>query len=81
MLHEHEVRARYQAYEQEVQTLEAEMQRLQVRVRLGSDHWRADLEQLAERAKRRRELDAQRQALLWVLTPTSGESEPPSSRA
>jgi chromosome segregation ATPase len=67
MVSEHDVLARYQAYEQELQQLEEEIVRLQWRVKMGTENWRIDLEQLAERAERRRALTAQRQALHWVL--------------
>ena len=75
MISESEVRGRYQAYAEELARLDAEIQRLQLRVRLGTDNWRADLEQLAERAERRRALGAQQQALQWVLTPDMGEAD------
>jgi hypothetical protein len=69
MVSETDVRSRYTAYVQEIEYLDREMFRLQMRVRLGSEHWRMELEQLANHAERRRALEAQRQALSWVLTP------------
>ena len=69
MLSEYEVRSRYEAYDQEVQRLDQEIDQLRLRVKMGSEDWRRDLEQLASRAERRRSLDAQRRALHWVLTP------------
>jgi hypothetical protein len=75
MISESEVRGRYLAYEQELQQLDQEIYRLRLRVRMGSEHWRVDLERLAERAERRRALDAQWQALRWVLVPETSESE------
>jgi hypothetical protein len=75
MVSESEVRGRYQAYEQELKQIDQEIFKLQMRVRMGSDNWRIDLEQLAERAERRRAIDAQRQALKWVLLPEMGDGE------
>jgi hypothetical protein len=71
MVSEMEVRRRYEAYVLEVEYLDREIQRLQLRVRMGSDYWRVDMEQLANHAEHRRALEAQRQALAWVLMPSS----------
>lgn len=76
MVSESEVRARFQAYQQELHQLETEIQHLQWRVKMGTENWRVELEQLAERAERRRALSAQQQALQWVLNAESAEHEP-----
>ena len=76
MVSENEIRARFQAYEQELNQLDSEIQRLQWRVKMGTENWRVELEQLAARAERRRALSAQQQALRWVLNPEVGDREP-----
>jgi hypothetical protein len=76
-----EVRSRYEAYVQEVEYLDREIERLRLRVRMGSDHWRADLEQVANHAEHRRALEAQRQALAWVLMPSNGARAAPVPRS
>ena len=67
MVDEWEARSRYTAYTEEIRRLEAEIGALRMQVRAGSERWRADLEQLAERGERRRVVAAQLQALGWVL--------------
>ena len=79
MVSESDVRSRYDAYVREVEQLDREMYRLRDRVRMGSDHWRVDMEQLAGYAERRRALDAQRQALYWVLMPEGADEARTSS--
>lgn len=71
MVSERDVRSRFAAYSEEIAQLDRQMRLLQLRVRIGSEHWRADMELLANYAERRRALEAQRQALYWVLTPES----------
>jgi hypothetical protein len=67
MMDEQEVRARYAANEQEIRRLDAEIEHIQLLVRMGTDHWRIELERMSERAERRRRLAAGQQALAWVL--------------
>lgn len=74
MVSEIDARGRYTAYAQEIERLDREIYLLQMRVRMGSDQWRVDIEQLARCAERRRTLAAQREALEWVLTPAGGEA-------
>ena len=67
MVGERDVRARRAAYEEELGRLDAEIAATRLRVRMGSDDWREQLERAAALAERRRHLGAQVQALRWVL--------------
>jgi hypothetical protein len=67
MVSEGAVRNRYEAYAREVVQLDREMDLLKMRVRLGSEHWYQELEKFASHAERRRAIEAERQALCWVL--------------
>ena len=67
MVEEYDARMRAAAYEAEIQRLDAEIDLRRMRVRMGTDSWRAELEHAADRAERRRILDVQLQALRWVL--------------
>jgi hypothetical protein len=67
MVSEGAVRNRYEAYAREVAQLDREMDLLKLRVRMGSEHWYQDLEKFAGHAERRRAIEAERQALSWVL--------------
>jgi hypothetical protein len=64
---EAEVYARLQADEAELSTLNQEIAHLTVQVKLGDQHWRADLERLAACMQRKRMLQAQLASLRWVL--------------
>lgn len=74
MAGEVEVRGRYEAYTQEMEQLDREIFLLKARIRMGSEHWSTDLEQLAGHTARRRALATQQQALSWVLTPAGNEA-------
>jgi hypothetical protein len=74
MVSEGDVRSRYEAYTREVGRLDREMDLLKLRVRMGSEHWYRDLEQFAGHAERRRTIEAERQALSWVLALDSADA-------
>lgn len=67
MVGEGEVRERFYASTQDLRRLDAEIIQLRYRVKLGGDDWRATLEHLRAREAHRRTLQAQLQALAWVL--------------
>ena len=67
MVEEYDARARAAAYEAEIRRLDTEIDLRRMRVRMGTDCWRAELEHAADRAERRRILTVQLQALRWVL--------------
>ena len=55
-----------------MQALVAEIDTLQLRVKVGHEGWRDALGMLADDAKRRRDLAAEYEGLRWVLTPDLG---------
>jgi|GEM_PF-1542277 len=67
MVEEYDARSRATAYEAEIRRLDSEIDLRRMRVRMGTDSWRAELEHAADRAERRRILTVQLQALRWVL--------------
>lgn len=64
---EAEIRARLQAGEVELHTLSEEIRRRGLRVKLGGDTWRSELDSLALCVERRRALQEQIDSLRWVL--------------
>ena len=74
MVEEYDARSRATAYEAEIRRLDSEIDLRRMRVRMGTDSWRAELEHAADRAERRRILTVQLQALRWVLGADSESS-------
>ena len=66
MVGERDVRARRDAYAEELVRLDAEIVATRLRVRMGTGDWREQLERAAALAERRRHLGAQVQALRWA---------------
>jgi hypothetical protein len=64
---EAEIRARLQAGEAELQALSEEIRRRRLRVKLGGENWRNELDTLALCVERRRTLQEQNDGLRWVL--------------
>lgn len=64
---EAEIRARLQTQEAEFSALSEEIRRRRLRVKLGGDSWRSELDALALCAERRRALQEQIESLRWVL--------------
>jgi hypothetical protein len=67
MVTEHDVRARLAETVAQLQSLDLAIRPLQDQARSGAPGWQLALEQLAGCYKRRRDLDAQRASLEWVL--------------
>ena len=68
---EAEIRARLQAGEAELHALGEEIRRRRLRVKLGGDNWRNELDSLALCVERRRALQEQIESLRWVLAAES----------
>lgn len=64
---EAEIDARVRAAEYEIRSLNAEITKLSLQVKLGGDGWRTALEDLSHCIERRRALHVQLDSLHWVL--------------
>jgi hypothetical protein len=67
MVSEHDVRTRLEETAAQLQSLGLTIRPLQDQARSGAPGWQLALEQLAGCYRRRRDLEAQRASLEWVL--------------
>jgi len=78
---ETEVSSKLSFLETELPALDEEITTLQMRVKVGVDDWRQIVDSLGRRVERRRALEAQREALRWVLTSDSTNQQERSTMA